>query len=205
MNKSLIKIIAISIVIAFTLTTIASASPSELTNIHKKEITVVRYGVNGERTPIKVTIDVADGKSIDEATFNKCIELTKSDKEIQEFVKNNNASYKLSSFIASRGRGFHFKGKIRIPIKKQSFGKFPIFTKIIRLPFVVCIYYNDPLAFTMVKSTLSNETTSVFGNHTTIALGFIGYTGWLFHISKMGFIVRSGFAGYSVATMVKSS
>lgn len=173
-----------------------------------KTVTLYRYGIDGSITPIQVDITLDDGEDIGEAIADKCSKLMKSDIEIQDFVKKNGSIGVLSK-IWSRGRGLHFKANIRIQLIKRV-KLFPLlppyFRTAIIIPTIYCRYPKDVKAHTEITPLRDgkNATTKIVdGPHGVLAVGFIGYKGWLGHVSFLGFGLRTGFAGYTMLVSCK--
>lgn len=168
-----------------------------------KRVTLYRCGIDGAITPIQVDINLEEGEDMEEAIADKCNELLDGDMEIQSFIKRNRSGggFMLSK-IRSRGRGFHFKIKIRVQLIKR-IKLFPLLPPYFRtrifIPTIYCKYSKDVKAHTTITPLIGGAGTRVIdGPHRILAVGFIGYKGWLGHISYLGFGIRTGFAGYTL-------
>jgi hypothetical protein len=169
----------------------------------KKIVTLSRYGLDGSETLIKVEVEVNQWEDVNDKIEDKCTELLASDPELQKLL-DNNISKDALSFIRSKGRGLHIKLNpyLNIPTRNKitqflSTEK----NRKIRIPIIYGRYPNDGKAFTTTIS-LSNSTNTTNGPHSVICIGFYGYKWWLGRISWCGFLLRTGFVGFSIYTKV---
>jgi len=221
MNKIIKKSIAVMmfLIVMTSLMTVTSAislnetkkvlkeeEPIETDDEQVKELTVLRYAPDGTITKKVVKINLEEGQDIGVAIADKCEELTENDPEIQSMLKKNKTNLSFLSKIWSVGRGFHFKTTIRLQlIQKLKLFPFlpPYFRTAIFIPTNFCKYTKDPKAKTVIKPLYFGENQTFEGPHQVFNLGFIGYTGWIGHISFMGFIFRTGFAGFTALAQGK--
>lgn len=225
MNKLFKKTIAIFICLIFLIpaVTISSATilkkektttseenlPTETTS-QVKEITVYRYGPDGIITPKKVMIKLEKDQDLGKAIAEKCDELMEGDTEMQSFFQGNNSSSYILKRISSYGRGLHLRFTIRIQLDKK-IDLFPLlppyFKTAIFVPIRFCKYTRDPGAYTRISGLDSrkNITQEYHGPHQILAVGFIGFTGWIGHTSILGFFIRTGFAGVTAFVTGKES
>jgi len=228
------KICLILVVLIFCASSLATASiipiskieTNSLKNTSTKTVTICRYGPDRTITPIKMDITLKEEQNIEEILAEKCSELTENDDEIQDHINNlinNTNGTSLFSVLKSKGKGFHFKTKIRFRMEKLHFPRMPKeipllvkiklliyfnFNKPVTKPtnIIFCKYANDAQANTTITSLVGGEnaTRYIEGNHSVFALGFIGYTGWLGHFSFTPFNLRPrAFAGYAMLVNCK--
>ena len=171
-----------------------------------KEVTIFRHGPDKSITPMTVTIEIKNNQDLGEAIADKCLELFDNDTEMQPLISFNNSTTTILSKIRSHGRGLHLKSMFHMQLlKRLKILPFlpPYFRTAIFLPVNFCKYSNDPKAKTVVKPIISQENKTYEGPHSVLNIGFIGYSGWIGHVSYLGFILRTGYAGVSAFTRVK--
>ncbi len=222
MQKLIKKISAFVVMIVFCTTSMAAASvvsPPEAKMITlessaiksvktTKTVTLYRFGPDGYVTPIQVDVTLEEGQTLEEALVDKCHEFMENDVELQkllqDFVNNNN---ELLSKVTSHGKGFHFKMKIRISLKKRikQFPLLPPYRTRIKIPLIYCRYPKDVQANTTIKPLLEESaTTYIEGNHSVLVVGFFGFAGWLGLKSFSPFdIMPRAFAGYTILVSCK--
>jgi hypothetical protein len=170
-----------------------------------KTVTFYRHSLDSSITPITVDITLKDGQKLEEILVDTCSELLDNDEELQkllqDFINDNN---NFASKVKSRGKGFHFKMKIRYKLGK-GIKLFPLlppyFIGGIKIPLIYCRYPKDVNANTSITPLMGEdkETIYVEGAHTVFALGFIGYTSWLGRVSRSPFdILPRMFTGYAL-------
>ena len=120
-------------------------------------------------------------------------------------MQGNNSSVYILKRVTSHGRGLHVKLSPRLQLDKKLvfFPLLPPYLKTaVFLPIRYCKYSRDPGAYTRISglNDRRNITQEYRGPHEILSVGFIGFTGWLGHISYLGFFVRTGFAGVSAFT-----
>jgi len=214
------------IICVLFLLTIAQAGMSKTLNSEKKEeienqvdtqkITLYRYGVNGEITPVEVEIDLSE-EDIGKAMQEKCQELFEEDQELQNYVLNLETKAQKSGLkfgwgsyrITSHGKGYHFKTKwiLRLVIKL-------ILIKLglprINLPgrrrVIFCNYNKDPNANTTIEPILgiigTRNLTYIEGNHSIFVNNFVGFTTWIGRFSK-SFLLPRAFYGIGTFFIAK--
>ena len=228
MNKLLKKSAVILICLAFSLSvysasaiTIPYSAPVEYEDEEVdvsddviEQVELLRYGPDGTVTPVTVDIILEDGQDIDEAIADKCEEMTDEDMEIQNFINgsgNNNTTtnktFKTLQKVKSRGRGFHFKMKRQLSIKKKLISlRLPkVHTWI---PFIYCDYSNDPRANTTISPISGGDENSTIyfeGNHSIFVVRFTGFATWSgrFSFTPMDVLPRA-FSGIAVFVRCKS-
>jgi len=204
MNKIQKKFIVIllSLLFIFTAVTFSSAEKIQANEL-TKEITVYRCGPDGSITPKKIQINIKEGQDIGEVIANECDKLFDNDVEMQGVLNGNNSTSFILKRVTSYGRGLHlrFTPRIQLDKKIKIFPMLPPYLKTaVFLPIRYCKYTLDPKAYTRISGLNSwkNITQEYRGPHQILAIGFIGYTGWIGHISALGFVFRTGFAGVSL-------
>jgi hypothetical protein len=207
MHRLGIKISAILMVVAFIVSGLPGVSADVMqkgddsSSLPPETITrvVYRYGPSGV-TPVKISVQVEKGVNLEDTVLDKCAELAKNDTELQQFLNDSGLGITCTSFIKSRGRGFHVDFKLRIPVKRyfKKFPNLPPFYRMMKIPVVYCNYPTDPEAVSSIRSFGSGNTTYITGSHTVMAAGFFGYTTWAGFVAKRGFILRCGFAGFAL-------
>jgi len=201
------KLLVIFIFLAFLLPSITVSSAENLkffkssenmnldeTSHIKKIYTIYRFGPDGAISPIKVDIDIDEGKNIGESIANKCEELFEKDIEMQKLIEIEleNLTFGFICKVKSHGRGFHYKSMLlekiisRIVLFRLGL---PRITTILHTPFILCRYAKDTNAKTTItklfgKNDTVNKTMIIEGNQTVIAQNFIGYTTWIGRFSK---------------------
>jgi len=214
MQKTINKIGAISLVLLFLLLGLSTISalpiqdkcttPVETctTALTTQTVTLLRHAPSGI-FPVKVELQLEEDQSLSDAIFEKCCELAQNDQEILDFLNGSGFNLSLVSFIQSRGRGFHFDFKIRIPMKKlyEIYPNVPPHYKVIKFPIVIGRYAFDNKAKTITSSVIGGRN-SINGSHSVMAIGFYGYTGWMGMVSYRGFLIRNGFAGFTLLNKV---
>ena len=102
-------IYVIGIIILFFGLTISSslnAGPLESNN-YSEEITIYRYGLNGEIKPLKIQVSSLEEKSLADIVNDKCKELFENDKELQKLTQSEENNSKWFE-VKSEGKGFFF-------------------------------------------------------------------------------------------------
>lgn len=212
-DKKLVAII-LSMLISSSILSTVSAIPfyndnlkDNSVNTTKKIVTLSKYGLDGSVTLMKVEIKINPGEDITDKIEEKCIELLKNDPELQKLLENNITKNTLS-LIRSRGRGLHVKFNPSLP--------WPINNKIsqllssdkyrkIHIPIIYCRYPNDAKAYTITHSLFNNSNSNTTtGAHSVLCIGFYGFKWWLGHVSWRGFLLRTGFIGFSIYTKINS-
>jgi hypothetical protein len=175
-------------------------------DVQTQTITLYRFGPQGDVKEIQVTVPVEPGTDLSDLVAKKCSELLEKDTDIQVAIQKLGGNRSFFSLITSRGKGFFFDIKLRIPIPIPSDIKYdpdqPPYFFFLKIPIVYCKYSHDPQAQTIIKPMRQNATI-LTGNHSIVSLGFIGYRGWIGMISFKGLLFKSGFAGYSLLTRIR--
>jgi len=173
-----------------------------------KTMMLYRFGPDGYFKPIHVDVSLKEGLTLEEALVEKCNELMENDVELQKFLGDLiNDNNELLSKVTSYGKGFHFKMKIRITLKKRikQFPLLPPYRTRIKIPLIYCRYPKDIQANTSIRPLLEESaTTYVEGNHNVFIVGFFGFAGWLGLKSFSPFdIIPRAFAGYALFVSCK--
>jgi len=188
------------------LSTLSENTSSMKTICTKKSYIIYRFGPDGKILPVKVDIDIKEGKDIGESIADKCEELFENDPEMQSAIEIEleNLTFGFVCKIKSHGRGFHYKSMILEKVITR-FVLFrlglPRLTTALHIPLIVCRYPKDLRAKTKITMIFggndsANKTAIIQGHHTVIAQNFIGYTTWLGRFSKSVLdIVPRAFAG----------
>lgn len=213
------KLIVILVALGFLASGVGTASAVNVQNNNFDEIeevssekdvstvtvTLFKHGIDGSRTPIEVDIELEEGQDISDAIEEKCYEILENDPEIQSLL-NDNITQKLIMKIRSRGRGLHLRFNTRIQLLKL-FKVFPLlppyFRTAIIVPIVICQYTRDQRAFTTLTQIRGNNSTTVVGPQRVTSIGFYGISWWIGKVSFAGFIIRTGFLGFSLYTRIK--
>lgn len=178
-----------------------------LSTIKIETVTLFRYGPEGSITPIEIEIEVEEGTDIYDAVEEKCLELIQNDEDFKDVLANPNISRNITSLVSSRGKGFQFNFVFTIKWMKMFdfFQLLPPFQyRRLPIPVVYAKYKEDTLAETKITPILDITNTSIIkGPHIVSVIGFIGFKWWRGHISWRGFIIRTGFVGFSVYTKTK--
>jgi hypothetical protein len=156
-------------------------SPEEIDSF-SRTITIFKYGINGDITPVDIKIDFNNLEEINEAISDKCEELLMNDNEFKSF--NSSISLGIFTFVKSHGRGIHLK-----PFSKSKI--------------LYCRYPRDTRAYTSLTSILGGPTKTVSGPHSVVSFGFIGFKWWFGRISILGLFLRTGYVGYSSITTIR--
>lgn len=168
-------------------------------------VTLYKHEIDGSKTPIKVEIELEEGKDIGDTIEEKCYEILENDPKIQNLLENNDTQ-ELIMKIKSRGKGLHFRFNTRIQLFKL-YKIFPLlppyFRTFIILPIIICQYKNDKKAYTTLTAIRGNNSTTVVGPHRVISIGFYGISWWIGKFSLWGFVFRNGFVGISILTRIK--
>jgi len=208
-----VQVSAVLIILLFSGIVTVSAYEEET-----METIVYRCGPDGSIKPIKVILDLKEGKDLGETFLNKCSDLLKNDAEIQDFIFNCSffKNWSFFSEIRSSGKGFHWKSPFSFRIPFTILFRYTLF-KWIKLryrlfginviPRVFCNYSKSPEAYTEITplptpARQNPNTTRVEGNHSITAIGFIGYVGWRGMSAEWIDYknMETGFAGYSLTT-----
>ena len=118
----------------------------------------------------------------------------------------NNTKYKYIAKIKSRGRGIHLKVAPQIlwPLKFKLFPLLPPYVfRRVRVPIIYCRYPRDQKAYTEITPLLSGNTSTISGYHSVLSIGFFGFKWWIGGISFLGFVIRTGFSGFSLITRTR--
>jgi len=195
MNKNLQKSFVMLVCLIFISSSLAISAVSKVSVEQVKEtseeVTLYRCSPDGSINPVKVSIELKEGQDFGDAIADRCEELTKKDYEMQSFldklVNSSKVNRTLGVFklVKSKGCGFHFKMKpyLKFTLTKRLFSLIiPKITVQAHIPLIYC-KYNDSKAYTIVKplqrTNNTNATEIMEGNHSVIALRFIGYTSWV--------------------------
>lgn len=171
-------------------------------------VTLFKHEIDGSKTPIKVEIELEEGKDIGEIIEEKCYEILENDPKFQILLENNetNESQQFIKKIKSRGKGLHFRFNTRIQLFKL-YKIFPLlppyFRTFILLPIVICQYKKDKKAYTTLTAINGSNSTTIVGPHRVISIGFYGISWWIGKFSLWGFVFRNGFVGISLFTRIK--
>lgn len=215
-KKAIVILLSLTFVLSAAITSSAIMIENQESNVSEqnlinestskvKEITVYRFGPDGIINPIQVTIDVDETQDIGRTIVEKCEELFENDIEMKSFLQGNNSSAYILKRVTSYGRGLHIKLSPRIQLNKR-IALFPLLPPYLRtavfLPIRYCKYTRDPGAYTRISALNNRRNISqeYHGPHEILSVGFIGYTGWVGHVSYLGFFIRTGFAGVSAFT-----
>ena len=178
-----------------------------LTTTTREKVTLLRYGVDGSITPIEIEIDVKEGTDIYDAVEEKCLEMIQNDEEFKDLQANPNITRNITSIVKSRGKGFHLQFIFTVKwVKMFDFFQLlpPFQYRRLPIPIIYAKYNKDLTAETKITPILDIKNTSVIkGPHSVTTIGFIGFKWWQGHISLMGFIIKTGFVGFSVYTKTK--
>ena len=213
-NKKLIGIL-ISFIILFSGITTASAinmknevisQDEKNTEQEVKTVTIFRYGLDGSVEPFEVEIEVDEQTDIFGLMEEKCNELLENDPEFNKLA-DNQSRFKYINKIRSRGRGIHLKiaPQILWPVKIKLFPLLPpyIFRRV-KIPIIYCRYSRDSQAYTQLTPLIGGNTSTIEGPHSVFSIGFFGFKWWVGTISFLGFIMRTGFSGFSLMTRTRS-
>ena len=195
MKKHTKKTIAILLCLVFIISTVATSSAIKLDNKDSKDsiesskkVQLIRFGPDGTTTPIEVDIDLNENQDEVELIIEKCKQLFSEDTEINDFLKataennDSNFSFGMNAFIVSKGRGFHFKTKLKIRFvivncildKLLPWNRNKIFRR-----WVICNYKNDSRAKTTIyPNVLVNSTQVINGSHALLMNNFVGFALW---------------------------
>lgn len=207
-NKKIIGILLSFLILLSGITTVSAINiKNETITSEKNEtieefetVTIFRYGLDGSVEPFQIELKVDDQKDISQLMEEKCEELLKEDPEFKELA-NNNSKYNFITRIKSRGRGIHLKiaPQILWPLKFKLFPLLPpyIFRRV-RIPIIYCRYSRDQKAYTTLTPLIGGNSTTINGSHSVLSIGFFGFKWWVGSISFLGFVVRTGFSGFSL-------
>lgn len=178
-----------------------------LTTTTRETVTLLRYGADGSITPIEIEIDVKEGTDVYDAVEEKCLEMIQNDEEFKDLQANPNITRNITSIVKSRGKGFHLLFIFTIKwVKMFDFFQFlpPFQYRRLPIPIIYAKYKKDLTAETKITPIYDLKNTSVIkGPHSVTTIGFIGFKWWLGHISWAGFVIKTGFVGFSVYTKTK--
>jgi hypothetical protein len=201
MNLFVTKTKTLMVLILIIMAGLPTLSATSITETTIATIPLYRFGPQGDITSLEVEISVEDGECVSDAIAETCDDLASNDAEIQHFLKNLGKNLSFMAAITSRGKGILFDMKIRIPFIRQNkiYPDQPPYFFWLRIPIVYANYRNDPKAETIIKPYGKNATI-LTGNHSVLAVKFVGYTGWWGCVSWRGFVIRSGFAWFALLT-----
>ncbi|KAA0002914.1 MAG: hypothetical protein DRN33_01935 [Thermoplasmata archaeon] len=146
-------------------------------------VTFTKYLPGGETETVKMFLPYS--KDFSRAIAEKCAEMAREDKAIRQFL--NDSGLKLY-FIMSAGDGFHFAfppSILKLSLWSISLSLFP--------SAIYCNYRGENAETDIIPIMPSGDSTTIYGSHRILTLGFIGVVGWdgLFSVSS------SGFAGFT--------
>ena len=214
------KLIVILVVLGFLTSGIAVVSGEKVQNFYNLEtekisseknentitVTLFKHEFDGSSTPFEVEIELEEGKDIEDAIEEKCLELLENDALIKSLAEDDNITQELIMKIRSRGRGLHIRFNSRVQFFKL-YKLFPFlppyFRTFIIVPLIFCQYKNDKKARTEISQIKGNNSTTVVGPHRVMSIGFYGVSWWVGKVSLIGFVVRNGFIGISLLTRIK--
>ncbi|HDH81455.1 MAG: hypothetical protein FE040_02310 [Thermoplasmata archaeon] len=142
-------------------------------------VTFTKYLPGGNTE--KVSMFIPYSENFSKAIMEKCAEMVKQDASIQKFL--NETGIKLY-FIMSAGEGFHFAfppSILNLSLWRISLSLFP--------SAVYCNYHGNGAETDIIPVMPSGNSTTIYGAHKILTLGFIGIIGWsgLFSSSDTGF------------------
>jgi len=209
-KKTIVMLVCLAILMSITSVSYAMTTEQkgmiaenkyEGKTISTKTITLYRYGPDGSIMPVEVKIDAKNGQYIGEAIANKCEELFKNDRELQNSTNISVLKMGLFCKIKSQGRGFHYQMKLlgKLAIRYILFRlELPRIHTLLDKPLIYCNYEKDTRANTTITSLLFNKTQYIDGKHSVIVRDFVGYTSWFGRFSFSPFdILPRGFFGYA--------
>ena len=216
MQKSNKKIIVILVIFVIILSGISAVSAIEIknksltpeekkSNTTVETVTLYRCGLDGSETAFEFEIQIDDETDIYEIIEKKCEELIEKDFEFQELLANR-TKLNFLSMVRSRGRGIHLKISPQ-HIWPTRFKIFPLLLPYIfrrvRIPIIYCRYTKDPRAFTKVTPLIGGAAKTISEKHSVFSIGFYGFKWWIGCVSFLGFVLRTGFVGFSLFTRIK--
>lgn len=180
----------------------------ETIKVLTQEMTLYRHGPDGTIEPIKVVLKYLENEDIDEVIADKCEELFKEDKELNQTLFSG---FKLGFYctVKSRGRGFHYQmqlaGKLLIRYSLVRLG-LPRMHSLLTTPIVFCSYKKDPRANTTITPLVLNISKHMSGNHTVLVRNFVGITSWSgrFSITPLDIFPRSFYGLAKTVICVKT-
>ncbi len=174
-------------------------------NVKVETVTLFRYGLDGSETPFEFEIQIIDDVDLYELIEKKCEELIEQDFEFQKLL-DNKSKLNFLSMVRSKGRGIHLKIAPQFiwPVRFKLFPLLPpyIFRRV-RIPIIYCRYSRDSNAYTKVTPLVSGVAKTTRESHSVLSIGFYGFKWWIGSISFLGFVLRSGFVGFSLYTRIK--
>lgn len=168
-------IYVIGIVILFFGLTISSSLNAELlesntaqsttpANNYSEEVTIYRYGLDGEIKPVKLQVPSAEEKGLSVIVAEKCKELFENDIELQELIQPEENTSRWFE-VKSEGKGFFFC--FRPTILKNR--------RVLWRTVLVCRYFFQG-DHTLVKDNKTADWTPILEDvHEIRIIGFIGY------------------------------
>jgi len=142
----------------------------------EEDMVVFRFGPDGSVKRIDPHIETCDEQDASDTVYDKFIELSEEDNELQHFVKFD------SDFIVkveSKGKGLHF-AIIRPMIRIK-----PVFRSVLMYRY----FYNEDY-------TKADNHTLAQGPHKARILGFVGYAG--FSTRFFGRVVIYGYSTFRI-------
>jgi hypothetical protein len=136
-----------------------SRSISSYSNSYE-EITVYRYGPNGDIKPLKIQITSIAGENFAELVSDKCRELCEKDEELQQIIQSEE-----SFEVKSEGKGWFFSFR---PIIWKN-------RKVLWRTVLMCRYFYEG-DYTKVRDNETSEWIPVLEDvHEIRIIGFTGY------------------------------
>jgi len=142
-------------------------------------VTFTKYLPGGHIETVRVFLPYR--KDFSKAIMEKCADMAMQDESIQKFL--NESGIKLY-FIMSAGDGFHFAfppSILKLSLWSISLSLFP--------SAIYCNYHGSSSETDIIPVMPSGDSTTIYGDHKLLTLGFIGVVGWdgLFSVSDTGF------------------
>ncbi len=184
------KILSLVLVFVMVIPAFVPVESSEQ-QMEGRDVTFTKYLPDGGTEKFSMFVPYT-GKDFSKDIADTCARMVKEDKAIQNFL--NNTALKLY-FIMSIGGGFHFAfppSILKISLWSISMSLFP--------SAIYCNYHGSDSETDIIPIVPSGNSTTIYGEHKVITLGFIGIVGWdgLFTMSDTGFAGLTLFVWTSV-------
>ncbi|MEA2054017.1 MAG: hypothetical protein U9O96_02705 [Candidatus Thermoplasmatota archaeon] len=148
--------------------------------LEERIITFTKYLPDGKIERFDRVVSYT-GKNFSKKISDMCAKMAREDKAIQRFLNETNINV---YFIMSAGTGLHFMfppSLLKLSLWSIALSLFP--------SGIYCNYHGNEAETDIMPVIPSGSSTTIYGEHKLLTLGFVGIVGWdgLFSFSDTGF------------------
>ena len=174
MKGEILSLVLVFVMVMPAVVPVIPAESHEQT-VDGRNVVFTKYMPDGEIEKFSMFVPYSENIS------DVCAGMVREDKAIRNFA--NNTALKLY-FIMSAGEGFHFSlppSVLKLSLWSINLSLFP--------SGVYCNYHGSNAETDIIPVFPSGNSTTIYGDHKVLTLGFVGIVGWsgLFSMSDTGF------------------